>query len=529
VEVLENKVLLLKTRTPEKLAAIPKHKVVRELPGGGSEVAVHLGLDEVRVLRNLGFSKAPSPILYRYDWPGRYVPMAHQLDTASFLTINRRAFCFNEPGTGKTLSALWAADYLMRHGYVRRVLVICPMSIMHTAWLGDIMNSVIHRSAVVAHHSKASRRLEMVRGDYDFVITNYEGVELISKAVIEDDQFDLIIVDEANAYKNPQTSRWKALKSIVKPQTYVWMMTGTPAAQSPVDAYGLAKLVCPQNVPPFFTAWREKVMIKITDYKWVPKAFARDEVFNVLQPAIRYAKKDCLDLPPVMTETREVPMSPQQAKYYKMLKEQLLIHTAGETISAVNAGVAVSKLLQISAGAAYTDGREVIEFDAKARMSVLSEVIEETDRKVIIFAMFRSSMDAIEAHLKKQGLRVAQINGDVRPSRRGEIINAFQDTDELDALVLQAQATAHGITLTAADTVIFYGPLMSVELYMQCIARADRKGQTSDRVRVIHIQSSPIEKKMFTALQGRVSDHGLLTGLFDMEVTKEGGVAHARK
>lgn len=516
MQILDNKAVLLKTRFPEKLSVIPKHKIIEEFDGG-AQVAVHWGLDEVRVLRNLGFSKVPSPITGRYDWPGRYKPAQHQIDTAAFVTLYNRCFVFNEPGTMKTISVLWAADYLMRLKRVRRVLVLCPMSIMYTAWQADIMNSVMHRSSIVAHHSKASRRVEMIQGDYEFVITNYEGLNLIAHEVRADGRFDLVIVDEANAYKNTNTRRWKALNSILKPETLLWMMTGTPASQSPVDAYGLAKLVAPERVPRFVTAWKEKVMIKVTNFKWMPRPNSRDLVFEALQPAIRFAKKDCLDLPPVVTETRHVDMSPQQKKYYDMLKTQMMVRTGGETISAVNAGVAVSKLLQISAGAAYTDDKEVVEFDASPRLNVLREVLEETDRKVIIFALFRSSMDTIQADLEKHGIRCAQINGDVPPSKRARIIDEFQGGDTLDALVLQAQATAHGITLTAADTVVFYGPVMSVELYLQCIARADRKGQTSTSVRVIHIQSSPLEKKMFTAMEGRVSDHTLLVDLFQSE------------
>jgi SNF2 family DNA or RNA helicase len=83
---------------------------------------------------------------------------------------------------------------------------------------------------------------------------------------------------------------------------------------------------------------------------------------------------------------------------------------------------------------------------------------------------------------------------------------------------MQPQASAHGITLTAADTVIFYGPLMSVEQYIQCIARADRKGQNADKVTVIHIEGSPIEKKMFTALSSKVVDNSLLTRMFENEI-----------
>ena len=389
---------------------------------------------------------------------------------------------------------------------------------MHSAWMGDIGNSIIHRSAVVAHHAQSSRRIEMIQQKYEIVIANYDGLNLIANEINNDGRFDLVIVDEANAYKNPSTRRWKALASIIKPETYLWMMTGTPASQSPVDAYGLARLVNPNGVPKFQTAWRDKVMNKITMFKWAPKPDAREKVFMALQPAIRYTKAQCLDLPPVITVTREVPMTPQQNKYYRLLKEQMLVRAAGETISAVNAGVAISKLLQISAGAAYTDDKEVVEFDAKPRLHVLDEVLEETDRKVIVFALFRSSIDTIVRHLNSNGVGVAEIHGGVTASKRALIINDFQTSDKVKVLVMQPQATAHGLTLTAADTVVFYGPLMSVEQYVQCIARADRKGQDSDKVTVVHIQSSPIERKLFNAMSGKVDDNTLLVSMFNNEL-----------
>ena len=508
---------MLRTRNPAKYSIIPKHKILSEIDGV-YEVAVYWGLDESRVLKNLGVKEIRSPITGRYNWPGKFTPMDHQIETAAFLTMNRRAFCFNDPGTGKTLSALWAADYLMQKKEVRRVLILCPLSIMHSAWMGDINRSVIHRSAVVAHHAQASRRIEMIQQDYEIVIANYDGLGLIAQEINNDGRFDLVIVDEANAYKNPSTRRWKALAAIIKPETYLWMMTGTPASQSPVDAYGLAKLVNPGGVPKFQTAWRDKVMNKITMFKWAPKANANELVFNALQPAVRFTKEQCLDLPPVVTVTREAPMTPQQNKYYKLLKEQMMVSAAGQTISAVNAGVAVNKLLQISCGAAYTDDKEVVEFDAGPRLAVLDEILEETSRKVIIFAMFRSSIETIVTHLRKQGFGVDQIHGDVSATKRGNIINDFQTQPTIRVLVMQPQATAHGITLTAADTVVFFGPLMSVEMYTQCIARADRKGQDSEKVTVVHIESSPIERRMFKAMQGKVSDHSLLVGMFDHEI-----------
>ena len=517
MEIIDNKALLFTTRNPNKYCIIPKHKVLPRTDGG-FDVAVYWGLDEARVLKNLGVKDVPSPIVRKYPWPGRYKPMAHQVETAAFLTLHRRAFVFSEPGTGKTLSALWAADYLMQRGEIRRVLILCPLSIMGPAWVRDIGNSIIHRSAIVAHHPQASRRIEMIQQNYEIVITNYEGLNLIADEINANGKFDLVIVDEANAYKTVSTRRWKALASIIKPNTFLWMMTGTPASQSPVDAYGLAKLVNPDGVPKFFTAWRDKVMNKVTMFKWAPKADAKETVHEALQPAIRFTKEQCLDLPPVMTTTREVPLTPQQAKYYNMLKERMVVQAAGETISAVNAATAVSKLLQISCGAAYTDDKEVVEFDAAPRLGVLEEILEETDRKVLIFALFRSSIDSIHTHLLKKGIAAECIHGGVTASKRTDIIRRFQETPDPRVLVMQPQATAHGITLTAADTVVFYGPLMSVEQYIQCIARADRKGQNSDKVTVIHIEGSPIEKKMFKALGGKVSDNSLLTDMFTHEI-----------
>lgn len=525
MEIVDNKALILKTRDPSKFDIIPRSRYVGTDADGLHEVAVYWGMDEVRVLRNLGFKNTPSPIARDYDWPGRYTPFKHQMETSAFLTLHRRAFVFSEPGTAKTISALWAADYLMKRGEVRRVLVLCPLSIMHSAWMSDIANSVIHRSAVVAHHAQAERRVELIRGDYDIVVMNFDGLALTAKAITADGRFDLIIVDEMNAFKNVSTKRWKVLNSILKPHTMLWGMTGTPAAQSPEDAYGLAKLVSPQNVPLYFTGWKDKVMNKVSMFRWVAKPDAYAKVHAALQPAIRYTKAECLDLPPVLVETREVELTAQQKKYYSALKSKMVFAAGGgETVTAINAAAEVNKLLQISAGAAYTDSHEVVEFDCAPRLSVLDEVLAETERKVIVFAAYRSSLDTIEAHLKKTGVGCAQINGGVAATKRTEIFREFQKKEnKLKVLVIQPQAASHGVTLTAADTVVFWGPVMSVETYIQCCARADRQGQTSDKVTVVHIQGSDIERRMFKQLAAKVEDNGLLLKIYEEEVAARAG------
>jgi SNF2 family DNA or RNA helicase len=256
-------------------------------------------------------------------------------------------------------------------------------------------------------------------------------------------------------------------------------------------------------------------MNKVTMFKWLPKADAQDKIHQALQPAIRFTKEQCLDLPPVVTVTRDVPLTPQQKKYYNMLKEQMLFKAAGETITAINAAGEVNKLLQISAGAAYTDNSEVVTFDCAPRLDVLMEVLEETQRKVLIFAPYRHSIDTIYKHLTINNIKTEMIHGDVSVTKRTRIFKQFQEEADPRVLVIQPQAAAHGVTLTAADTVVFWGPVMSTETYIQCCARSDRKGQNSDKVTIIHIEGSEIERKMFKRLAARVDDNNMLVKLYE--------------
>jgi len=482
--------------------------------GENAEVVVYWGVEEMQRLVRL-YGDAPNPMDKQYSWPGLYTPFAHQVVTASYLALRDRAFCFNEAGTGKTSSVIWAADYLMSQGLVKRVLVICPLSIMYSAWQADIFKTAMHRTVAVAH-GDANRRKKILGGEYEFVVINFDGVGTVQEEIGKLG-FDLIVIDEANAYKTVSTKRWKTLAKIITPTTRLWMLTGTPASQSPLDAFGLAKLINPGGVPKFFGAWRDKVMQPISRFKWVPKSDAKQQVFDALQPAIRFAKDDCLDLPELMYQTREIPLTPQVKHYYKELKNQLFIKAAGEEISAVNAAAMLSKLLQISGGAMYTDTKEVVEFDVSPRLNALMEVLEETEHKVIVFVPFTHTIELVSRFLNQQGVANEVINGAVSATGRSEIINRFQTQENPRVLVIQPQAASHGVTLTAANTVVFWSPVMSVETYLQCIARIDRVGQKNSMT-VVHLQGSEAERKIYAMLQNKVNMHEGLVELYKQEI-----------
>lgn len=507
MQIIDNKALLLTLRDPTKVTSvIPKSKIV-----GDHKVAVHWGLDEAQVLKNLKIKNVPSPILKDYDWPGLHAPFDHQKTTAAFLTLNKRAFCLNEQGTGKTGSVIWAADYLMKKGRIRRVLVVCPLSIMDSAWRADMFKFAMHRSVDVAYGS-ADKRKEVIASQAEFVVVNFDGLEIIAEDVANGG-FDLVVVDEANAYKNVQTKRWKVLNKLLRPDTWLWMLTGTPAAQSPVDAYGLAKLVNPLAVPKFFTSFRDMVMFKASQFRWVPKPSATQTVFNVLQPAIRFTKDECLDLPEMTYVDRHVALTKQQEQYYKVLKNKMIIEAAGEEITSVNAAVNLSKLLQLSCGAVYADTGDTVTFDIKNRYKVLLEVIEEAAKKVLVFVPFRNSIELVAGQLAKDGYTVEIINGDVPANRRTDIFKRFQETPDPRILVIQPQAASHGVTLTAADTVVWWGPTSSLETYSQANARVHRAGQRHPTT-VVRLQGSNAERHVYQMLDNKGDVHTQIVDLY---------------
>jgi SNF2 family DNA or RNA helicase len=508
MQIVDNRGLLLRVRNPDKITtAIPSSKQVNN-----TDVLVKWGVDEARVLKNLNVKDVPSPILGQYKWSGRYKPFEHQKTTASFLTMNRKAFCFNEQGTGKTASAIWASDFLIQQKLIKRVLIICPLSIMDSAWRADLFNFAMHRTVDIAHGAKKKRQ-EIINGDAEYIIINYDGVEIV-KDDIANGGFDLIIVDEATHYKNAQSKRWKVLASILKPDTWLWMMTGTPAAQSPVDAYGLAKLVNPKSVPRFFGAFREMVMHKVTQFKWVPKPHATETVFNALQPAIRFTKEQCLDLPEMTYVKREVELTAQQKKYYDILRKQMMATADGEQITAANAAVNMNKLLQISCGAVYTDSGETIEFDIKNRYKVLKEVINESSQKVLIFVPFKHVIELLKDKLSKDGITNDVISGGVSANKRTQIFKAFQTTDSPRVLIIQPQAAAHGVTLTAANTIVWWGPTASLETYAQANARVHRSGQKHPCT-VVQLQGPPVEKRIYKMLDERINVHTKMIDLYE--------------
>jgi SNF2 family DNA or RNA helicase len=254
-------------------------------------------------------------------------------------------------------------------------------------------------------------------------------------------------------------------------------------------------------------------MNKITQFKWAPKKEAEQTVRQLLQPAIRFTKDECLDLPDLLYSEREVPMTPQQVRYYEKLRKVMAMQAAGEEVTAVNAAAKLNKLLQISCGAVYSDSGEIISFDSSSRTAVLKEVIDESSHKVLVFAPYRHAIDILYEELRKDGYMVDVIHGGIPAGRRTEIFRRFQDEPDPQVLVIQPQAASHGVTLHAANTIVWWAPITSYETYAQANARIHRAGQTN-KCLVVKLQGSPVEAKLYKALENKETAQTSLMELY---------------
>jgi len=195
----------------------------------------------------------------------------------------------------------------------------------------------------------------------------------------------------------------------------------------------------------------------------------------------------------------------------------MLLEAAGESVTAVNAAVKLNKLLQISSGAVYSDSGGVIEFDVSNRLNVVLEVIEEASNKVLVFVPFNHTIELLQKVLTKNGISCDVINGKVNPNRRADIVQEFQTRTDPHVLIIQPQAASHGLTLTAADTIIWYAPVTSVETYLQANARINRPGQKHPMT-IVHIQGSPVEAKLYKMLENNITNHQQIIDLYRQEI-----------
>jgi SNF2 family DNA or RNA helicase len=294
---------------------------------------------------------------------------------------------------------------------------------------------------------------------------------------------------------------------------WAWGMTGSPTPNQPTDAWAQCSLLTPTTVPKYFNRFRDEVMYKITQFKWAPKQGALDKVFEVMQPAVRFTLDDVMELPDLVERTIEIEMGPKQAKVYKQMEEHAHTMVQSQEITAMNAGAVLNKLLQISTGYVYTREGDVVTLDNEERLTALVDAVNSTDRKVIVFVPFVHALEGIKKRLTSEGYDVRQVSGSTPRGEREEAFNLFQNTSAVKVLVAHPQCMAHGLTLTAADTIIWFAPMPNLEIFEQANARIRRIGQ-KHKQQILMFSATKAEQKMYAKLRAKQKVQNLLLEMF---------------
>lgn len=464
----------------------------------------------VRLARNFGI-KAPAPVLSYYDWAG-HTPFEAQRQTVAMLTTEPRAYVLNGMGTGKTRAALWAFDYLRREGSAKRMLVVAPLSTLNMTWLRECIQIVPHLKVNVLYGTR-DKRLRMLDDPADIYIVNHDGINIISKTVRARSDIDVICLDELAAYRNNGSQRFKTMMLTSNTKPRVWGMTGSPTPNAPTDAWAQTRLVTPWQAPNGFVSFRESVMMKVSAFKYVARPSALATVHKMMQPAVRYTLDDVTELPEVVMRQVPVEQGPIQTKAYKQLSDQLYAKFEAGEITVLNAGILMNKLLQISMGWVYTDTRGVVSFDNTDRLMACADIIDATDRKVIVFVPFIHALHGVSDYLTKEGIQNKIVSGDTPKQERDRIFGAFQNSVDPRVIVAHPQCMSHGLTLTAADTIIWFGPYASPEVFEQANARITRVGQ-KHKQQVIMLAGTKAEAKLYDRLRTKSGVQHTLLDMF---------------
>lgn len=434
--------------------------------------------------------------LANYDWPafqGRK-PFQHQRTTVEFQLDNRHGFVLNEMGTGKTMSTVWSIDILLRYADLKRVYIVAPLSILKSAWAREFFFNVPSITYAICHGNLAYKK-QVLASSAKVIIINPDGVRTMHDLLMRRSTRgkDLLCIDESTLYKSPDSDRTKNMMELADTFKAVWGMTGDAAPNKPTEAWSQSAIVTPNNPlrPTFFGQFKDATMYRIDDYQWGVKDGAEHLVAAVLQPSIRFELRQCIDLPETIYTEMNPELTQEQEHAYNLMRDQLYLETANGEVTAANAAVKLMKLVQIAAGSVKTSDTQTDHpLNCKPSLDLLLSIYEQTaSKKLIIVCAFQASFRMLREYAFKHGIKCGEIYGDVGLKQRDEYVERFQRGD-LNWLIIQPQAAAHGLTLTAASHLVWWTLVPSNELHKQTNARIVRPGQLQIQNIIYFVRSS---------------------------------------
>ena len=436
---------------------------------------------------------------------------AHQKKSVAFLKKQARVFDMSDPGTGKTRVGIEAftARRLKRGGCL---LVIAPKSLLAAAWKADFNKFAPTMRCVI---DAASHREEAFNTPADVYITNHDAaVWLATQKPTFFKKFDSLEIDESTAFKNHTSKRSQAITKIAKHFEYIRLASGTPNSNGICDLwhqtfildkgvrlgtsyFGFRAACCtPEQVGKGsqMVKWRDKPNIEN-----IIGALIKDIV-------IRHRFEDCVDIP--ANHKYSVPYTlgkKHLASYQEMEVEQILV-LKKKTITAVNAAVVYTKLLQIASGAVYSEDGTYSVVD-QGRYSLVLDLVEARKHSVVFFN-WKHQRDELTREADKRGVSYAIFDGSTNDKDRAAIVKAYQN-GEYQTLFAHPQSAGHGLTLTKGAATIWASPTYNLEHFAQGCKRIHRIGQTQKTETIVVVAEGTVDEKVWAVLQqkeGNMSD-----------------------
>lgn len=463
-------------------------------------------------------------------------PMKHQTIALDRMKERKHYGLFMEQGTGKTWCLLADAERLFQEGKIEALLVIAPNGV-HTNWIRrEIPKHVSAPHIARAWRSGAGKRqteyicevFEPRKGLRIFAINIDALITKKGFAITENflTMFKaMVVVDESSRIKNPSAGRTKAVMALRRYAHCVRIATGTPITNAPVDVFSQMEflqsgLLGTSNYRAFFAEYAElmkpdhpmmqrmiernprvaRAQVVARDASGRPKWRNLDKLQRLLEPhTYRVRKDECLDLPPKIYQSHYFSLSLEQEKAYKLMeKEQRM--SLGEELIAVQALSAGIKLQQITSGFVLHEGAPHYVSKDNPRLGALMDLIEDLDGQFIVWARFREEIRAITEIFKASKIPSVSYFGETSSADREIAIDQFQ-SGTARAFIGQQQAAGMGLTLTAAQTAIYYSNDFNLEHRLQSEDRCHRKGTKGSVVYIDLVAEDSIDETITRALQ----------------------------
>lgn len=464
--------------------------------------------------------------LNRYKY--RMKPYAHQLETLRRSYGKEEFALFLDMGVGKSFILINELAMLHDNGKIEAALIVAPKGVYMNWVSGELPKHLpkhVFADVVAWSPSQTKKNLtaqEVLWLDNDNLKILVMNVEAFSteKGTLYARRFvkrwkTFMAVDESTTIKNRKAERTRSIVSVGGEATYRRIATGSPITQSPLDLYAQCEFLN-LDLLGFQSYWtfqnRYARMVKAQghhgQFNKVVGFQNLSELTESIQPfSYRVRKQDCLDLPDKVYVKRTVELTSEQRRMYDQMKTMALAEFEGQLVTTMNVLTTILRLQQICSGAVRMDDGSMVELPTN-KMPELLQVVEETQGKIIIWANFTYDILAIEKELAKiYGTEsVRTYYGNTPPELRQQMVEDFQDpAHPLRFFVGQPKTGGYGLTLTAAQTVVYYSNSYDLEVRIQSEDRAHRIGQTRKVTYVDLCTQDTVDEKILRALRSKIN------------------------